>query len=505
MKKTLALLLALLCTAGSLAACGEGEKESDNPGVNPGTSGNQEETQPEETEKPTPNWDAVDKTSLGGTEINTINRVFDPAGEYIALDFAEYTSDVLDKAIFERNRLLESTLDCKFIVTELENGEIVDTVKQSIEGGDGSVDLAYTDMYNIGVMLTNGLLMPFNFVETVDMTQPWWDQTLMDDARVSGMDYFGYIDFSFAHYDSMQVIYYNGKILEKYPEMEDPYDLYKNKQWTMEKMMEMAEEAAEDVNGDGTMDIETDQFGIGGSTCERMPMVLASGLHPMEWSDEEQVHKLMMNDERYINVLEMIVKMRGKNVPFNSTKSKSSIAAFQQGRILFLTTDLSTFKTLRSLEDDYGLIPHPTYDYTVDEHYNFVPGPEGFCFPINIGDDNGDGKDDYSEIGTFLQAAGAYTYDVVLDAYIEKSVIGKGLRDQKSVEIFYDMIQNRSTCVSFAYQTYGMAELTNLATDRDEGFASAINGFQAKFDAYAKRLAGVVLEQKATIEAAFGK
>jgi len=442
-------------------------------------------------------------------DFNLLGQEYTGTNSYIALDFENYTSDILDTAVFDRNRLIEQTLECNINYTvNSDSNEIKEAVRQAVSSGDGTIDLVYNNITSTGHLMTDGKLMPFDVIDTIDVTQPWWDQSLLKDITILDHVFFGLMDFGLAHYDNMNCIFYNGKILADYPDMADPYDLYKNNQWTMDILLEMVQGAAEDVNGDGIMDVEIDRYGMVANPYERMPMIHSSGLRTISWDPDQNTFVLNMGDELYLNVLERIVALSGKEVAKDYAKvggeSAEKREMFSTGRALFYGTNISEFKNLRSVEDDYGLVPYPAYDLTLPNRTCYTHAPQALSIPLNIGDKNEDGKGDYSELGRFLQAIGAYTHDNVVDIYIEKSVKGQGLRDEKSVEVYEEMIANRSTCIVSIFQDYGFNTVYNLQTDVDENFVSGINGFQKKFDGYAKRLVATVIDQVAKVEEALG-
>ena len=121
----------------------------------------------------------------------------------------------------------------------------------------------------------------------------------------------------------------------------------------------------------------------------------------------------------------------GVNLASSEEKNRS---AFKAGYALFYSRQIGEFKNLRDQEDDYGIINWPAVDGRVDgEVYVSVP----YCMfvPADIRDQDC--------IATVIELMASYTYDVVMDNYIDRSVIGKGTRDQQSAEIVRDMFKRR--------------------------------------------------------------
>jgi len=304
----------------------------------------------------------------------------------------------------------------------------------------------------------------------------------------------------FNHISSMQVLFYNKSVLEKY-QLEDPYDLYRGDAWTIDKFKEMVEAATDDTNGDGLMTGD-DTFGLNlyGSVCEAMPMLHASGTRMIQWNQETGTFDLNMTDERYIAILEAITPFYNPlGIPTPKAEMEVSIP---NGNLLFRGDNLGGFNGLRDAVDNYGLIMYPRYDYATETRV-LTWGGAPLLLPKDIGDDNTDGVDDYDELGIFLEAIGAYTHDVLIDVYKEKNVVGKGLRDPNSAEIFYEMLTMRSIEFAVYFQTYGFNQTINTQTDilfdSGTGYASAAQTHLKKFVKMAERLANTVADQMAAL------
>lgn len=479
MKRTITLMLTMLMLLSVYTGCQSTEDVS-------------AETQPAETEtetetqSPNPHWDAVVKTDLGGIEVNGESNEYD-SNFYNVLDWDEYSGDRLNDAVYDRNRYIEEQLNCTLVVNR--SNDPNKALEQAVLGGTGDVELVYSLMAYSGGILTAGMLKPFNAIDTVDISQPYWDQGGIRDLAIRGQMYHGYLDFGFDHYDSMAVLFYNGKIVEEY-NLEDPYDLFMNQEWTTAKMLELLQNVSADLDGDGAYKLGTDMYGFAGREYFFEPIQFASGVDIITWDMEKDNFSFNMTDDRFLQVTEAISSIfhSGNKDFVNYSDYDLGRTAFQNGKVLIYSRLLGDFKQLRENEDDYGIMAFPRYDYNNEYTSYFVQNPTTLYLASAVGDDNGDGEADYSEIGLFLQAIGAYTYDFTMEEYTEKAVIGKGLRDEKSVEIFKIMIQNRSFCMSRAFNFQAIVDGYRKAVINGANYVSSAESMRKHFDSKAAQI-----------------
>jgi len=483
MKKRISFVLALLLLLSSMAACSDApatETETENTGA-----ADPSDTAEAETESLTPHWDAVAKPKLNGVTINAECVEYDP-NFYNVLDWEEITGDNLNDAVYDRNRYIESQLDCLFVN---HYGYPPDTLKQAVTSGDGSVDMAYCLLNVSGSLLQQGYLKSYNSLEAIDLTKPYWDQGSIRDLTVLDQYFFGYPDFGFDHYDSMAVMFYNGAIIEE-KQMEDPYELFKNDQWTIAKFWEQIQQASEDVNGDGLMKLDTDKYGLMGREYYYQPMMFSSGVSIIGWDAANEQFTFNLNNERFLKVAEAIggIYQTSNSDYVDYSNYDAGRNAFSEGRSLFYSRLLGDFKQLREVEDDYGLICFPRLDYETNESSYYVQNPTTLYIPIDVGDDNKDGKDDYYEIGVFLEAISAYTYDVTLDEYLNRAVIGKGMRDQNSVDMVRTMVQSRSFDLGYAYGFTNIHSSLSACIQVNAKYASVAKKMEKPFTNTSKKM-----------------
>jgi len=289
------------------------------------------------------------------------------------------------------------------------------------------------------------------------------------------------MDFSVDIYESLTVLFYNGELIDRF-QLEDPYALYQDSAWTIDKMLEMIEAVATDENGDGIYDINTDTYGLSGREYQFQPIFFTSGMDIINFNDEEQKFQHNLTDERYVSIAEAIGNLYDKlrdGVEFGYTDASRN--AFKAGRVLFYSRLLGDYNLLRDQEDDYGIICFPRYDYTNEKSLCFVQNPNALFLPIVVGDDNDDGKQDYAEIGAFLQAVGAYTYDFTKEVYVNNTVIGKGARDANSAEMVRHLLDNKGYCLGQTYSFSMILQAVSNSIIANARFASAARAVEKPF------------------------
>ena len=481
-QRTIALCLAALLSAGLFCACGETPDKADETAPVQSVSPEAGVTE-EETESPTPHWDAVRKEDLGGMVVNISCDEFD-SNYYNVVDWDEISGEMLADAMYNRNRYIEEQLNCLMTVSYSEE---VAKLEQSVISGSGDVDLTYALVSNGGNLLQKGYLTPFNRLETTDMTQPYWDQGSQKDLKLLGEMYYGFVDFGFDHYDSMTVLFYNGLLLTEY-RLEDPQELFLSDEWTVDKMLEQLKAVSTDVDGDGKYNLKKDIFGLVGREYSFQPIQHASGVRLVTWDEKEKTFSLNMAEENFLNISAAIQSIYNKtNVFTDFTNYDQGRIAFSDGRSLYYSRLLGDFRQLREVEDDYGVVCFPRYSADCESSY-FVQNPTTLFLPLVIGDDNGDREPDFNEIGIFLEAQGAYTYDETLNIYIENAVIGKGMRDEKSAEMVRIMMQNRSFDLTQAYNFPSISSNYANCVVTTGNFASTAKKMERNFNKYSDKI-----------------
>ncbi len=429
----LLLLAALLLT--SVTACGETAPEETAASVQ--TPSAAEETVSEEIE-----FKYASEVPVIDLEGRSVGLATDSLSStyYNLLDVEELTGEILNDAIYDRNRRIEDLYNMKFN-TNATGGRAL--LEACVVSGSRDVDLAYYLQDSVPGQISKGYLMPFDNLEYVDMTKPYWDQTAIETLSVNGKIFHGYVDFGFDHYDSMAILFYNGEIVTDF-NLDDPHELYLEQEWTMDKMHDMMQAVAADLNGDGEMTITRDRYGFVGRQFTFLTWIHASGLDLMkvEGTGEDTQFTLNLLDEKLMKVGDLASDMLNNPSLSSLGGTDENRTAFTKGDALFYSRLLGDFRLLREQEDDYGIIGYPAIDGSHEGNRVYVQCPTTLVVAVDT---------DPEITGLILEAIAADTYDNVLDLYIEKAVIGKGTRDAQSAEMLRIMIRNRAYDLAYAY------------------------------------------------------
>lgn len=107
--------------------------------------------------------------------------------------------------------------------------------------------------YDVSNLACQGYLLDLNSqVPGLDLTKEWWDQKANEDLSMKGKMYFTTGDISTLDNDCTYCILFNKKLIDDY-NMDDPYEMVKNKTWTMDNFVSMARKVSVDLDGDTKM------------------------------------------------------------------------------------------------------------------------------------------------------------------------------------------------------------------------------------------------------------
>ena len=489
MKHTLTAVLALLAAASVFTACGDsGTKEqTDTP-----TTTAQAATETEAAAEPT-NGDLVaaqiGEADFGGYAFRVVSPdpgkhfYFKASAEENELYFESESGDILYDSIYRRNRAVEELLN--IVITPVWSGESLDNsitnlMKKSIMAGDDFCDAAINRLdYHVN-LATEHLLCNLYDISTVNLSNPWWDKTIVSNFTVGGDQLYALCgDINFYDDYAVQTLFGNTTMMNEL-DMEVPYQAVRDGTWTFDMFSEMAKQATSDLNGDGTLDKTADRFGYTNHTAAVLHTVFSFGERLTTTADDGTIG-INFGTESLYDAVRAVTEFLADDcavIDGNSTQY------FTDGRVMFFPEMVGGLTALRSMEDDFCVLPMPKGDESQEGYTAFVSNgwTTAYAIPTTVSD--------AERSGTVLEAMSAYSADYVTPALYDIMLTEKLVRDAESQEMLtyvwgskvYDIAVDLAWASNLHTTYYNMA--TNLKTDFVSRFEKALPGVEkslAKF------------------------
>lgn len=359
-----AALLALLCAASAVTACGSDSGAASETNTTQATA----ETEAVTTSR----WqDALPADLDLGGETFVIHARGNTENE---IDVAVEDGDVFNDAVYQRNRALEDRLNCKITTFSGEGwqnyGAELTKIRASIAAGDNAWQIISIWGLNCSTLVTDNCFYDLAGMPYIDETAPWWNQSAVKELTLGGGRYFMTGDVAI---DTMlggsYVMFVNDTLCQKY-DVESIPALVRNGTWTVDKMAELAKLAAADLDGSGTMD-ENDQYGLILDLYNSSDSFYTSAdIHQIKVVDG--LPEYVPDVERVTTLMEKIYPLYYGGEENGSIMIKDStlqVQKFVSGQAMMIIRELHIASgELRDMTDDYTIVPMPKLDETQDNY-----------------------------------------------------------------------------------------------------------------------------------------
>ncbi len=462
MKKSLSLLLGLIMICSVfLCSCDEDDKGNDPTGTQ-APSAYVDSKYDIEDNLPEGNLDTTFRIiGEGGTGWN--------AGEIM---FPESDSaDTLASALYMRYKNVEDRFGVK-IETTLSDS-IYTAVSGSIKAGDRDFDMIFMSTANTFKAAIDGYLLNLYDVPYVELSQPYYDQNYIKDMSIGDNIYSAVTDMMTIDTHCMWIMAYNRDLINKY-DLENPYELVKNNEWTLDKFTQMLDIAVQD-NGDGIWDA-ADKYGLTTHLGAARNFFYASGMKICEKTDDgtNVPYLAIENNVKLLTVMEKAKAiLYDNNRTLMGTDGNARLANFTAGNTLFFAEIAGYLGAFRDMESDYGVVPYPKYDKNQSKYYT---SNDPCIMVMSVPDFNlEEDSKELTNSGIITEALCAASYRIVRPAYYEKILGGKNTRHEEDFEMLnlckdsrvYDFgLFNRLGSISDIY--------TTLLADKNSSYSSAV-------------------------------
>ena len=427
----LALLLLAALLAVGLVAC---RKTGDDPatgstGSTGGTSG------PDSTEEEEP-LDLPEGLDFDYAEFRILAR--GDADYYNEeLYFADGASgSAVDQAVFRRQARIEETYFVEMSMSTLGEAEI-DTymnVNSLAAGLEDTYHLVANHGRNSTNYVINALTADWNLLPYTNLDASWWNQ----DARqqwtaVSGSIYMMTGDISYLSVGQAVGMFFNKTIINN-AGLVTPYERVRNGEWTFEVFREYVTTTDANLNGDNSGNLATDSFGyVTGWWRGPMNIIYSTGQHWLEVT-EDSISVIPSTANNLVNAFDDYFDLLFDSgaCAMGGGDYTSMSKALEEGRATFYDEIVLRAETLKQTELDFGLVPMPKYDSTVDGYYTFVNAATNtFVIPRIVTTDAATAE----MASVVLECMAYYGQKEVLPTYYEDILTYNSMTDMDSVEM----------------------------------------------------------------------
>ena len=395
-------------------------------------------------------------------------------------DGNEKIATVVNDAIAERNRLVAERLNVEIkeqyvVDTGRKNSEFANTVRTDVSAGAYEYQVIVPCIYDGATLAASGYLYDLLGIPYLNMSQPWWDQTFNEELTINNKLYFTVGDLGTINKSATAAMMFNKNLIEQY-DLDNPYELVKEKKWTMDRAFEMAKSISSDDNNDGKIDYN-DSMGWSGQLDDMWGLFYASG-EKIGSIGSDGYPILTMYNERSTGVIDKMLELvQDKNHYISANDyfdqaqwpAELTIKPFIEGRCLFFSALVMHTSELKEMEDDFGVLPLPMYNDSQDSYHSLINPWVGNCFAVPVSVNEGE----LEFIGIVLEALGAESRNHVYEAYYEVALKYQNTRDDDSIDMLDTIFTSRGCDIGIIYAWGGLdVELQNMAYKTPGSFTS---------------------------------
>ena len=246
--------------------------------------------------------------------------------------------------------------------------EYAKTIKNNVSTQSDEVQLVLTHVYEgITELMSNNLIADFSEFDSINMDQSYWNKSLMDEVTLNDKYLIGYNDFCLA--ETHCIVFNKGLVQNNSQTL--PYDMVKNKEWTLDELITRTQDLHKDTNGDGSRDV-TDTYGMTGWGWTYLISFLTSSNLKIVDRDSDGNFKVAYSDnqEKVLALLDKIQKWYNadgtwfwKSVPAAGTEVE-----FKNETTLYQLVSTTKLITLKETGVKFGVVPYPLYDSAQTEY-----------------------------------------------------------------------------------------------------------------------------------------
>lgn len=379
----------------------------------------------------------------------------------------EDSEDLVESAIYRRNKLVEEKFGITITATEASSTHGTDALN-SILAGDDAYDIIFAHSRTAFNYAIQGGAYNIHDIESIHIDKPWWSRNIEENCTVNGHLYVLDGDISYMGLSNAMAMFFNKRIYDELG-FDYPYETVKDGDWTFDEFSYYVKKGSNDLNGNGVMEGEYDQFGFVTREWEAPINILYAAGEKIYDKGEDGNLELTLYSNRTVDVFDEFFSLMDNEACFLIIQEGGNVYTgkdpFLDGRAMIATAGIGSASSYRNMDDDFGIIPYPKFDEDQEEYSTAINGVASLAvIPITVSD--------IERTGAITEALAAYSGRDVIPAFYEKSLKSKYSRDEESEEML-DLIKD-SIIFDLGYLSGGPFESVgrDLAKSSNQDFAS---------------------------------
>lgn len=420
----LPILLALVTLGSTFVSCA---KSADSSAPDAGTAA--QTTEAETTSA----LSTIERKDFGGYEYRIISTNQD--NRHVDVVAESETGSTLNDLVYRRNLVIEETFNVVISAEDSDFGSINSMIQRNVQAGDNPYSLYMTNStaYSLAV---SGYLLPWNSIESMDITKPWWDQKAISDMSIGGKSFLITGDISPTCLLTSECILFNKNLFDD-KNIAYPYDDAFAGTWTLDKMIALTKGLTTDLNGDGEIKVDDDLYSFTLWFDAGTALFYGAGGY-LSKKDESDYPVIDFDIDKISTIYDKIYKLVIENqANYSTVDHEGTFKLFKQGRAYFCDITFQKIELfLRDMEDDYGVLPLPKFDESQPSYLTNVSGAGTMVVMPKS-------AVDLDIIGTVTDGMAAASYDMITPSLYDIIASTKNVRDEQSSKMVQLIIRNR--------------------------------------------------------------
>ena len=456
--RLLALLLIASMASGTFVSC---TKEEDPKKPDDTTAPTVTDTTAPEETGPTLN---IAKTDFGGASLRILGMDSSyGVGYYETNDIwaGEESSDALTSAVYDRTMAMEDKYGIAVAYTP--GSGVASTIRSCVEASLDEYDLYFENWHTQYSLSKNAVSCDFREIDTIDLTNPWWDQNANKDLAVANRLFYTTGEMTTLDDKCTRYLYFNKDLVETY-NLDNPYTLVNENAWTLDVFEKMCLGVKDDLDGGG-IDAKTDRYGFFYEQGQVSYFMQAGGFKFATVNEDGTIQENFIGNEDAFNKMVTVATMlTNKDIcqsiddigtlPGYNNRWASGRGLFANGQHLFTLGGALVIAEFSEMEDEFGILPLPKYDANQTRYYHTPEPSAPMCAIPSTKLDTGD-------LGMMLEAFSYEGMNILTPVFREKLLERRYTRDAESLDMLALIFESKSFDLGFCSDYGGVLGTIN--------------------------------------------